>query len=296
MNKNDTYYFLQLKKAVASTFLKRHGAPESIKDWNGETIVLFQEDLFEKVKTKVSEKWFYTYFKNESEKLPRIDMLNLLASYVGFENWYAFKTSLETPKKKKSVRKRYLFLLFPFIVFAILYFGMDKENEFRFCFVDATRNTPIINEPLDIKIIKDHESPIYFKTDSSGCFTFKTKQDYLKFVVQSPFYKTDTIVRYIDSNINRTVKLSSDDYALMLHYYSNGNVKDWEKHKSQLNALIADHAKIYQLFDGNMGIEVYSKAEFIRLLTIPTQRLKHVKILNKTIRNGKIVKLKFIIK
>ena len=54
---------------------------------------MFQEDLFQEVKGKVSEKWFYTYFKNDAPKLPRIDMLNLLSSYVGFENWYAFKSA-----------------------------------------------------------------------------------------------------------------------------------------------------------------------------------------------------------
>lgn len=297
LNTKDNFYFQQLKEAVATTFLEHHSAPSVIKDWGGESIVLFQEDLFNKVKAKVSEKWFYTYFKNSPEKLPRIDMLNLLAAYVGYENWHAFKASLEEGKKEKRVKKSYLLLVVPIMVLVSILMTVTSENEFHFCFLDDIKNTPITATVLDIKVLQDQESPIYFKTDSLGCFSYKTKADKVTFVVQSPFHKTDTIIRYIDSNNNNsTVRLQPDDYALMLHYYSNGNVKDWKKHKRQLEHLIDDDALIYQLFDTSIGVEVFTKAEFVRLLTIPTQNLKKVKILQKSMRHGKIVKLKFIIK
>lgn len=296
MNREDAYYFNELKKAIAASFLRHHSAPDSINKWKGEDIVLFQEDLFNKVKAKVSEKWFYTYFKNEGQKLPRIDMLNLLAQYVEFENWHAFKESISVTIEKRRFKKRYLFIGFPILVFALMYWGLDKENEFHFCFVDEVKNRSITEIVLDIKVLQNDESPLYFKTDSSGCFSYKTKADFVKFVVQSPYHKTDTITRYIDSNINKTVKLSTDDYALMLHYYSNGKVKDWKKHKVQLEGLIANDAQIYQLFDSSVGVEVFTKEEFIRLLTIPTQNLKRIQVLHKTMKNEQIVKLKFIVK
>lgn len=91
MSESDIYYFNLLKKEVASTFLKNYSASKTIKDWKGDEIIAFQEDLFIKVKGRVSEKWFYTYFKNTPEKLPRIDMLNLLSNYIGLENWNALK-------------------------------------------------------------------------------------------------------------------------------------------------------------------------------------------------------------
>ena len=95
----DKYYFGQLKKSISSTFLQQNSAPAAIEDWKGEDIVAFQEDLLSRVKARVSEKWFYTYMKNDTDKLPRIDMLNLLSKYAGYENWNHFKASHNTYSK-----------------------------------------------------------------------------------------------------------------------------------------------------------------------------------------------------
>ncbi len=297
LNTEDIYYFNLLKKAIVVTFLKNNKGSNSIEEWKGEEIILFQEDLYKKLKTKVSEKWFYTYFKNTPEKLPRIDMLNLLSNYVEFKNWNTFK---ENHRKKniKTSSKKPIYLYFLISVFTLIgaWKLTQRNNNFQFCFINDTSNKIIFNTSLDIKILQENESPIYYKTDSLGCFNFETKKDYIKFVVQSPYHKTDTIIRYISSNTKNTIKLHTDDYALMLHFYSNGNVKDWSKHKQQLEALISDKAKIYQLFDHNIGIEVYSKEDFIRLITIPTKTLKNIKILYRKVEGNKIVKLKFIVK
>ncbi|WP_298759031.1 hypothetical protein [uncultured Psychroserpens sp.] len=294
MNYKDTYQFNKLKSAVTSKFLERHSASSDVKQWNGDDIGLFQEDLFSEVKAKVSEKWFYTYFKNEASKLPRIDMLNLLSNYTGFENWNAFKSAHSSEEKNKKKRA----FLWPviFIPIAIIFFvTMNSKNEFRFCFVDNLSNTAITNIPIDIKVIQEEQSPLYFKTDSLGCFDFKTKEDRIRFVVSSPYHKTDTIIRSINANSNNMVKLNSDDYALILKYYTNGNVKDWSKHKQKLEQLINDDAQIYRLYDNNIGVEIYSKADFVRLLTIPTTTLKKIKILDKSYQNDQIMTLKFIV-
>jgi hypothetical protein len=48
-----------------------------------------------KAKGNISEKSFYTYFKTSPvTKLPRIDMLNLLSIYAGYDSWYEFKNSI----------------------------------------------------------------------------------------------------------------------------------------------------------------------------------------------------------
>jgi len=297
LNSEDTYYFKILKQEITHTFLLKNSASTLINDWKGEDIVAFQEDLFRKVKARVSEKWFYTYIKNEPEKLPRIDILNLLSSYIGFQNWTAFKDAypyIEIVKEKNKPQKKHyaLLLLLPIIV-GLFYFYTLK-NEFQFCFIDEDKNETITTV-LDIKILQNHESPLYLKTDSLGCFSHTTKEKSITFIVQSPYYKTDTITRTIGTQINNTIQLHTDDYALMLHYYSNNNVKNIKKRKLQLQNLIADNAQIYQVFSKSIGVEIYSKNEFIRKLTIPTSSLKNIKILNKLYKNGKIVKLKFII-
>ncbi|MDO5978078.1 hypothetical protein [Flavivirga spongiicola] len=296
MNRSEKHLFSTLKHAIAATFLKNYSAPEAIEDWKGDTITDFQEDLFSKVKAKVSEKWFYTYFKNDPEKLPRIDILNLLSVYVGCYNWEAFKsthTNTKTPSKRGSLIK--IVGLLMAALFLVFIFKVVAKNEFHFCFVDEDKGEPITNIALDIKLLQAQQSPLFFKTDSTGCFSYTTKSDKITFVVQSPYHKTDTIVRHIDANSNQTVRLTTDDYALMLDYYTNGNIKDWKKRKQQLQQLIADHAQIYQMFPNNIGIEIYSKDDFIRTLTIPTNSLKHIKILDKKYSHGKVVKLKFMI-
>ena len=289
-----------MKQAVSDTFLKENHAPIAIGDWKGEEIERFQEDLFVRTRGRVSEKWFYTYVKNEAEKLPRIDMLNLLSEYAGYENWNTFRSkhgdllALEDNPKRKN--KKFLWLFLPVLPILIaMYFLLNSENSFRFCMIDEDRGEPITQIPLDVKILSEGQSPIYLKTDSSGCFEYSSKEKIIRFVVQSPYHKTDTIIRHIDANENANVPLATDDYALMLRYYSNGNLGELKKRKQQLNNLIADDAQIYQIFPAQSGIELYSKEEFINKLTVPTSSLKNINILDKRYRDGKIVKLKFSI-
>jgi len=186
LNKKDVYYFNTLKKVIESTFLATNKAPLSIKEWKGKDIVAFQEDLFDKVKAKVSEKWFYTYLKKDTETLPRIDILNFLSEYAGFKNWNTFIASHKQEQevvKKNKVIKKISGLTAILIAIAILYYFNTAKNEFQFCFFDTYKNEPI-HSYLDIKIIQKEQSPIYLKTDSLGCFTYKTKEKNIQFVVQ----------------------------------------------------------------------------------------------------------------
>ena len=302
MNTDKTYHFLRLKQQIAATFLASHSASSDIREWKGSTIADFQEDLRSKTKGSISEKWFYTYIKNDAEKLPRIDMLNLLSVYVGYENWNDFvqqggevEAGTEIEKSTKRFPKLiWLFLLLPLLAFGV-YSLYPSENTFTFCFTDADQRAAITKISLDIEVIRENESSLYFKTDSLGCFTYATTEKQLKFVVKSPYHKTDTILRHINSSSHKNVQLQTDDYALMLLYYANGNKDDWQRRRAQLNGLIAEKAQIYRVFKNNLGIEMYTKKEFINLLTIPTSSLKKMQILDKVYANNKIVKLKFMI-
>ncbi|MBJ2175301.1 hypothetical protein JBL43_13690 [Aureibaculum sp. A20] len=295
MNPTDKYHFNQLKKAITLSYFKENVASESIENWKGEEISAFQEDLLQKQKSSISEKWFYTYIKKEADKLPRIDILNLLSAYAGYQNWHTLKTTFpdSTIKVSKWNNKFYFLLLFP--ILALVFYFTNKKNEFQFCFIDQDKNESVTSV-LDIKIIHDFESPIYLKTDSLGCFTYKTKEKNIRFVVQSPYFKTDTVYRNITTQANNTINLNTDDYALMLQYYANGNVQDLKNRKKQLQNLIADDAQIYQVFSQNNGVEIYAKEDFINKLIVPTSSLKKLKVLSKTYIDGKIIKLKFIIR
>ncbi|SDQ34112.1 hypothetical protein SAMN05421664_1225 [Chryseobacterium soldanellicola] len=89
----DLLHFEQLKKDVQAQYLKEYTPSyDDISKWKGIDIIYFQEDLRKKAKGNISEKSFYTYFKNSPvTKLPRIDMLNLLSIYAGYDSWYEFK-------------------------------------------------------------------------------------------------------------------------------------------------------------------------------------------------------------
>ncbi|WP_296386567.1 hypothetical protein [Winogradskyella sp.] len=298
MNLEEKHTFSQLKLAITQKFLEGNSASQTIEDWKGEDIITFQEDLFDKVKARVSEKWFYTYIKNESKKLPRIDMLNLLSNYVGYQNWSAFKAEYKVEtnaSKPKKIYKSYLWLLI-LAPCALLAFSLiNSKNDYHFCFHDSIKNESINSVILNIKILKNGQTPIHKTSDSLGCFNYSTTDNEIRFVVQSPYYKTDTIVRQFDSNKNSVVKLIADDYALMLNYYTNKNISEWKKHREKLNAIFNDDAEIYQLFKNSNSVELYTKQEFIQKLTIPTRSLKGMEILDKIEVNGKIVKLKFVI-
>jgi len=89
----DLLHFEQLKKDVQAQYLKEYTPSyDDISKWKGIDIIYFQEDLRKKAKGNISEKSFYTYFKTYPvTKLPRIDMLNLLSIYAGYDSWYDFK-------------------------------------------------------------------------------------------------------------------------------------------------------------------------------------------------------------
>jgi hypothetical protein len=101
---SDIELFELLKKDITKRFFESNSASSrNISDWKGQDIVTFQEDVFNKTKSTVSEKWFYTYFKSEFKKLPRIDMLNLLAQYAGYSSWAEFVLKYEGDEEDNFV-------------------------------------------------------------------------------------------------------------------------------------------------------------------------------------------------
>lgn len=369
MTNLDLLHFEQLKSEIQAQYLKNHTpSDENISNWKGIDIIYFQEDLRKIAKGNISEKSFYTYFKTTPiTKLPRIDILNLLSSYVGFASWYDFKknhlfaneilqtseeyeddtedieentienvndgvsldkkeaeiesenpilqksvidnqidnkNNTKTKSTTKAVEKKSISHYIWLVVTAVLalaagVLGFKDDlfsKEYRYSFIDADRNTKI-NAELQIKILKENESPLYQNVKPNEQFVYKTKSKKLTMVISSPYYKTDTIYRNLENAPEtESIELKPDDYAIMLYYYSN-SIQDIKKKRQSLNYLISDNALIYQVYaNDKYGVETLDKTKYINMVTTPTTSLKNMEIIDTQKNNGKITLIKFRIK
>lgn len=369
----DLLHFEQLKSEVQAKYIANHSPSfDDISKWKGIDIIYFQEDLRKIAKGNMSEKSFYTYFKNSPvTKLPRIDMLNIFSVYAGYETWYTFKkehlfadeilkvcleneTDMDedpdetdgfesqievmvpaeeiSPKKQelnsglqKSVTenqvvntkveyrneennkqqdehsifvKKYIWLgVSAILLLAVGLLGFKDEifsKEYYYNFYDADRNSKI-NAELQVQILKDNESPILYIAKANEPFVYTTKSKTLTMVVSSPFYRTDTIRRNLDSAPDaENIELKPNDYALMLFYYSK-SLKDLKKKRESLNYLISDKALIYQVYDNETyGVETMDKSRYINFVTLPSTSLELLEVIDtKTNSEGKISIIKF---
>ncbi|MCD6661668.1 MAG: hypothetical protein LT105_16010 [Lentimicrobium sp.] len=279
------------------------GINPSINEWKGQEIVDFQEELLIKVNAHISEKWFYSHFKSDNANLPRIDILNILSRYAGYANWDDFRfknSSPETVLDKVRGANRYFFYVpaATFLILGVLFilFRFLSSREYRFSFYDADTAEPITNFAIKVDVLSDNESPVSYLCEADGSFTLKTSRAAIRFVVESPYYHTDTIVRTLNKfNTNEKVKLRPDYYALMIKYFSGSRVEDWQKRRDQLNHIISDSALIYQVHNNSepLGVELYNKWEFIDILSLPSSGLKAIEIFDTRYDDDKICLIRF---
>ncbi len=303
MQSKDASLFRLLKQEiVAAMRLSYPAISEDISHWKGQEITDFQEDLSRKVNEHISEKWFYTHMKSQNSTLPRIDVLNFLSKYAGYANWDEFKHQNEkkTIKQISGIRANRYFIIVPaltigILAILILVFKFSNTREYKICFYDADTREQITNNIIEVSLLIPDESPLFYICDQQGCLLIKTDQSIITMVVKTPYYQTDTIIRTLNrSQRDEKVLLQPNNYALMIHYFSRMNIKDWKKRRDQLDRMIDNDAIIYQVLDdGGIGMELYSKLEFINILTMPTNSLKHIEILDSKFRNGKISLLRF---
>ena len=301
MENSESKYFEILKAQIVKIMQQSYpGIPDSISNWKGQNIVDFQAELRFKQSEHISEKWFYNHMKSTNSKLPRIDILNFLSKYVGCKNWDEFKIKNSDANSLIPVDKsNRVFFLVPIILFVVLglfYLGFKSmyTQEYTFCFYDNDTKKPVINSIVEISILSDKESPVNYLCNVDGCFTIKTNKRIIKFIVETPYYHTDTIVRTLNK-FNRTenVKLKIDDYAVMIQYFSNSNVDDWLKRRENLNLMFSDSVKIFQVLEGTIGMEIYNKWEFINKLTLPASSLRDIEIIDAKYKGEKITRLRF---
>jgi len=376
----DLLHFEQLKNEVQTQYLDNHTPSfDDISKWKGIDIIYFQEDLRKIAKGNISEKSFYTYFKNSPvTKLPRIDMLNILSIYAGYISWYDFKknhlfadeilkdlenedenleaelekavenaenieqepkkeekavvvvqkpvestvknsdlqisptdnqpinkksdtfTTYDTSEQKStfSLVKKYIWLgISGILAILVGLLGFKDElfsKKFYYSFIDADRNSRI-NAELQVQILKENESPILYSAKPNEAFVYTTKSKDLIMVVSSPYYRTDTIRRNLESAPEaETIELKPNDYAIMLFYYSK-SIKDLKRKRESLNYLISDNALIYQVYDNETyGVETMDKQRYINLVTLPSTSLENLEVIDtKNDNSNKIIMIKF---
>ena len=238
--------------------------------------------------------------KSINPKLPRIDILIFLSKYVDYKNWDEFKLkngfANNTIPADNSNRVFYLvpFLMIILLTAFYLIFTSMYIQEYTFCFYDNDSKKSIENSIIEVTLLSDDESPVNYLCNKEGCFSIKTSERLITFVVETPYYHTDTIIRSLNK-FNRTenIKLKIDDYAVMIQYFSNSNVKDWLKRRENLNEMFSDNAKIFQVLEGTIGMEIYNKWEFINKLTVPTNSLRDIEIIDAKYVGEKITRLRF---
>jgi hypothetical protein len=305
--KENKILFTLLKKEIVATMkLSYPGINPDISDWKGQAITDFQEDLLIKVNGRISEKWFYSHMKSSDPSLPRIDVLNLLSKYVGYSNWedFRFKNSAAVPLAEKVKQSNSIFIWIPLLVLVIMilffvFYKIFKTQNYRFTFVDADTGDTIRNTQIQIDLFLKDESPVSYACDKEGGFDLRTDQSKIKMVIRSPYYETDTMIRILKKfNRAELIRLHADAYALMIHYFSNTDVKAWQKRREQLDKMFSDGAIIYQVPDqkNGTGIELFNKWEFIDKLTMPASSLQRIEILDSRYENGQIMLLRFKVK
>ena len=128
MNSSEHQYFELLKLEIVKVPQETYPAiPNSMTEWMGSEITHFQEDLLSKQKGNISDKWFYTHMKSNSENLPRIDVLNLLAKYAGYVDWTDFKYNVsQQPRPSEEIstppfdNSNKVFYMIPILVVILL--------------------------------------------------------------------------------------------------------------------------------------------------------------------------------
>ncbi|NVO19503.1 MAG: hypothetical protein HXX13_07370 [Bacteroidetes bacterium] len=282
------------------------GINPDIREWKGQEITDFQEDLFIKVNGRLSEKWFYTHIKSEAKSLPRIDVLNMLSKYAGYNNWddFRFRNSATLPTAKVKSKEVSVFVKVPLILLAtvillfIVYMLMNTQN-YRFSFIDADTGEPILDGHIQVDMLMGNESPLSYTCDPNGKLSLRTDQSKIRLVVRSPYYMTDTVDRILKKfNREEQVKLHADANALMIRFFSQNDIKGWQERRNKLDKLFSDDAIIYQVPDDKVlvAMELFNKKEFIDKLSMPAAIPGQIEILGSKYKDGRIAILRFRIK
>lgn len=227
---------------------------------------------------------------------------NIILQNNNIENQKHIENSTNEVKKKKNLIfnfythfKEFIWLGISAILLAmvlvLIFWQRIFATEYSFTFIDADRNTKITDE-IEIKVLKENETPLQYNLENGKDFVYQTQSKTLKMVVNSPFYKKDTIIRTLDpARTKEVIELEPDVYSQTLFYYSTNDIN---KKREELDKIISNSALIYQVYD-NYGVETLNKDTYIGLVTTPTTSLKNFKMIETKVspETKKIILIKF---
>lgn len=238
--------------------------------------------------------------KTENSELENTILQNTYSDNQTIKEFTPPLSTYDIAEKKSSFStlQKYLWLgisiILAFLVGLLTFKDELFSKKYYYSFIDADRNSKI-NAELQVQILKENESPIQYTAKPNEPFVYTTKSKSLTMVVSSPYYRTDTIQRNLETAPEaENIELKPNDYAIMLFYYSK-SLTDLKKKRNSLNYLISDNALIYQVFDNQFyGVETMDKQRYINLVTLPSTSLEKLEVIDtQTDKNGKIVMIKF---
>ncbi len=289
MRSPELEHFELLKAAIRAKAEAELGIRKALQQWSLQDIRDFQADLEAECKSSVSEKWFYTYFKNEAGKLPRIDVLNLLASWVGYRHWddftHAQLPELETSTKvtnTKSVKWSWAVIFAVAAAAGVFMRWANRDDLVALQFVDAYTRAPVANDALTVShrgaIIEAY--PVVWQ-----------RGDTLQ--VDGPYFKPRSVVVNTTAKV-LTVEVFPDDYALMLNFFSRSSADDLDKRRQILLEAIHPGARIFQSHPEYFGLEMLNRDEFIDRLLLPINSLRNLEVQHIEYADDRIFRLQFI--
>ncbi|WP_209390020.1 hypothetical protein [Chryseobacterium sp. RR2-3-20] len=210
--------------------------------------------------------------------------------------------SLKKEQKKNYQKAIWIAASSIFIVLAGLLGFKDEifQKTYTYCFTDADRNLSVQRD-IEIKVIKENESPIFYRIKPGECFVYPSKDKNLKMQISSTVYENLEINRNLENAPEKeTIALKPDDYKMAVYYFSikdiqGANTEELIKQKrKQLESRISNDAVITQVYDSDIyGVETLDKQKYITLVTTPTTSLKNLKLIEMKKDKGKIVSIKF---
>ncbi|NDI97608.1 hypothetical protein GWA97_00780 [Flavobacterium sp. LaA7.5] len=306
---NDIEFFYLLKQKLLDKYRRQYPYYNgTIHDFGNREIAQLLDMVEHECRDRVSEKWVYTHLKPlQNKKLPRRDMLDIFSRWVGYSGWEEFvyensksDTTIikaEYHKKGSNYFKKTTYMIWGALVIALatgIGFNMSSGYEINICLKDKYTQKNIDSERVTIYLLNN--SGKQKLQEKNNCFILKSNDSKARLLVESPYYKTDTLtINYEYNNSgNYEYDLQPDDYAMMLRAYMNANIDDWNKRKQQLNDILDDNAVIQEVMFEDIGVEFLNKQEFINKITTPTKLVKKMEVVAIEYKNNKIISLKYM--
>lgn len=284
-------------------FKKNHLFAEEILENFSENLSVTDENLEQSELISDENEQISIENKIETPSIEKVVLQNNDNDYqsVTSKDTTSLRSKISNKKKRKHFKDYFYAGITAILALVVGYLGFGDAifgKTYTYNFTDGDRNAPIQNT-LEIKVLKENESPLFYRIKPKEQFYYPTKDDILKMEISSPFYENLTIIRNLkNAPDTETIELKPDDYKMAVYHFSKKDMRksaeEIKLKRRQLEKLIAQNAIIYQVFDSDIyGVETLDRQKYINLLTIPSTSLKNLNIIEMTRDKGQIVTIKF---